>query len=120
MPLVLELFKGTGSWGKVFKKAGYKVISHDIVEKFNPSILGNILNLDHTKLPVPDVIVASPPCNSFSNLAYAARSRDAETMRPLKPQAVLGDKILAKTIQIIKYFLAKNPKLKFVIENLKI
>lgn len=117
MPLLLELFKGTGSAGKVFKKHGYKVLSHDIMGKYNPSITGNILDLNPADLPVPDVIWASPPCNSFSNLAYSAKLRDASTMRPTHPTGVLGDKILAKTVNIIKYLKKKNPKLKFIIEN---
>lgn len=118
-PLVLELFSGTGSWGKVFRKKGMDVLSVDIMEKFHPDIVADVLDLDYKNLPVPDLITASPPCNSFSRLAVSAKTRDWWTLRPLKPQAELGEKLAYKTLEIIKYFLKKNPHLLFVIENPK-
>jgi len=118
-PIVLELFSGTGSWGKVFRKKGMKVTSVDILEKFQPDIVADVLDLDYKSLPVPDLITASPPCNSFSRLAVTAKTRDWWTLQPLKPQAELGEKLAYKTLEIIKYFLKKNPNLLFVIENPK-
>lgn len=122
MPLLLELFKGTGSAGKAFKG---EVISVDNEEEFKPTILTDVLKLDYKKLPTPDVIWASPPCSSFTNMALTRakvsrdgrNQRNTDTMRPLTPSAVLGDKLLNKTIQIIRYFSKKNPKLKWVMEN---
>ena len=116
-PIVLELFSGTGSWGKVFRKKGMEVISVDILPKFNPDIVTDILDLDYKKLPVPDLITASPPCNSFSRLAVSNKTRDWWSLTPLKPSAVLGEKLAYKTLEIIRYFLKKNPNLLFVIEN---
>jgi len=113
----LELFSGTKSWGKVASKHGMDVISVDIEEKYRPTIVADILELDYKKLPVPDLITASPPCNSFSTLARAGRMRDWYTLEPMHPNAVLGNKLLKKTIEIIRYFQKKNPKLLFVIEN---
>jgi len=126
--LLLELFKGTGSAGKAFKKklkSNGRVISLDNELKYHPDILTDILKFDYKKIPVPDFIWASPPCSSFSNLAltkatvhrFAPRVRNSDTMKPLAKSAVLGDKILKKTIEIINYFYSKNPKLKWVIEN---
>ena len=120
--LLLELFKGTGSAGKAFNG---KVISVDNEEKYNPDILTDILKWDYTKIPTPDFIWASPPCSSFSNMALTkdkkhripARVRNVDTMKPLAKSAVIGDKILNKTIEIIRYFKKKNPKLKWVMEN---
>jgi len=115
--LLLELFSGTGSWGKVFRKHGAQVISVDKEAKFHPTIVTDIRDLDYKKLPVPDIITASPPCNSFSTLGRAGRLRDWYTLEPLHPNAVEGEELLYKTIEIIRYFLKKNPKLRFVIEN---
>ena len=42
----LELFKGTGSFGKVAKRMNLDVISLDNVEKYKPDILTDILDLD--------------------------------------------------------------------------
>ena len=122
MPLLLELFKGTGSAGKAFKG---KVISVDNEEKYNPDILTDILKWDYKKIDTPDFIWASPPCSSFTNMALtkdkthrvAPRVRNVDTMKPLAKSAVIGDKILNKTIEIIRYFKKKNPRLRWVMEN---
>jgi site-specific DNA-cytosine methylase len=117
--LLLELFSGTGSYTKAAKELGFDVISVDIVPKFNPTILMDILDWDYKTIPIPDIITASPPCQTFSPLiaSHKTRVRDLNTMEPLTPKGELGDKLLFKTIEIIKYFLHKNPKLKFAIEN---
>jgi len=126
--ILLELFKGTGSAGKAFKrvaKTNIKIISVDNELKYKPDILTDILKLDYTKIPVPDYLWASPPCSSFTNMALTKRTthrfpprvRNVDTMKALGPSAVMGDKILKKTIEIINYFVKKNPKLKWVIEN---
>jgi site-specific DNA-cytosine methylase len=118
--LLLELFKGTGSIGKICKKLKINVISLDLEEKYKPDILTDILNWDYKKLNViPDLIWASPPCNTFSPLAYPLKERNIKTAEPLSERALLGTKILYKTLEIIKYFKKKNPKLIFCIENPK-
>jgi site-specific DNA-cytosine methylase len=120
---MLELFKGTGSQSKAAIKLGIlekNIVSLDIDKKFNPTICCDILELDYTKLEIPDIITASPPCETFSILiaTHKTKVRDYKgDMRPLTPKGERGDAILFKTIEIIKYFLSKNPKLKFVIEN---
>lgn len=88
-------------------------------KKFKPDILIDVLELDYTKLPIPDFIWASTPCNTFSPLVWCNKnpSRDNITYKALNESGRLGDKLLKKTIEIIKYFLKKNPKLKWVIEN---
>ena len=67
-----------------------------------------------------DIITASIPCNSFSTLAVNMRKmRDSKTMEPINNNkiAILGDKLVAKTVEIIEYLQAKNANLKFLIEN---
>ena len=115
----LELFCGTKSVGKVLDKHNFETISVDILKKFNPTIQTDILKLDYKNLPIPDFIWASPPCNSFSRLAITAKTRDHYTLEPKHPNAVLGTQILYKTLEIIQYFIQKNPNLLFVIENPK-
>jgi site-specific DNA-cytosine methylase len=120
MVLLLELFKGTGSFSKAAEELGFDVISVDIVEKYKPTILVNILEWDYKTIPVPDIITASPPCQTFSLFitCHKNKVRDYKgDMRPLNEKGELGDKILFKTLEIINYFLEKNPKLKFSIEN---
>jgi hypothetical protein len=114
---LLELFKGTGSVGKVAKKMGYDVVSLDFEEKYKPDILTDILKWNYKDFPTPDYIWASPPCNTFSPLAYPLKERNIDNAKPYSDRAKLGTKILHKTLEIIGYFLKKNPKLKFCIEN---
>lgn len=124
----LELFKGTGSFGKAAKRRGWKVVSLDNEAKYNPDILADITKWNYKGLDfIPDVITASPPCATFSNMALTkrktfdpnkpARVRNADTMKPLNDYGRLGDRVLKATIEIINYFKKKNPNLKWVVEN---
>ena len=119
---LLELFKGTGSVGKVAKIYKYTVLSIDNEEKYKPDILTDILKWDYKKYSndnnyIPDYIWASPPCESFSPMVYKLHERDPQTAKPLSERARLGTRILYKTLEIINYFKRKNPKLLYCIEN---
>jgi hypothetical protein len=119
---LLEIFKGTGSVGKVCKKMNIDVISLDIEEKYKPDIITDILEWDYIAFYkkykfIPDFIWASPPCNTYSPLAYKLKERDIHTAEPLSKRASLGTEILYKTLEIIYFFIKINPNLLFVIEN---
>ena len=45
MPVLLELFCGTKSIGKVFDQHGWDVVSVDMLYKFEPTICKNVLDL---------------------------------------------------------------------------
>ena len=45
MPVLLELFCGTKSIGKIFDQHGYDVISVDMLSKCEPTICKNVLDL---------------------------------------------------------------------------
>lgn len=119
---LLELFKGTGSVGKVAQKLGFDIVSLDLEPYYTPDIETDILEWDYKRFfkeskYVPDMIWASPPCNTFSPLVYRLKERDTKTAEPFSDRAKLGTKILYKTLEIIAYFKKKNPNLLFVIEN---
>ena len=99
--LLLELFSGTGSVGRVAKNFGYTVISLDLK---NADICSDILEWDYTEYPTGmfHVIWASPPCTEYSRAKTTGVRKIEE-----------ANKIVKKTIEIINYF---NPKY-FVIEN---
>lgn len=109
MPLLLELFCGTKSVGKVASENGYEVISVDINPKCNPDVCIDIMRFDF-KQYVPftfDIIWASPPCNTFSNFNNCRYSPDEILHR----QNTMGVPMLKKTLEIIDYL---KPRLYFI------
>ena len=63
MPHLPELFSGTGSVGKVFREAGWRVTSVDCESKLNLTICCDVLGLEPGMVEGPvDLIWASPPC----------------------------------------------------------
>ena len=128
MVKLLELYKGTGSFGKAAKRFKWSVTSLDNEAKYSPDILVDILKWDYKNIGfTPDVITASPPCATFTNMALTdrkvyspsapARVRNTDTMKPLNDYGRLGDSLLRRTIKIINYWRKKNPRLKFILEN---
>ena len=103
---VLELFSGTGSVGKICKEFGYDVTSLDLK---GADINCDIMNWDYTVYAKDhfDIIWASPPCNSFSCLQYALKSKE-EIYKNIEQN---GLPILRKTEEIINYF---EPKYYFI------
>jgi hypothetical protein len=102
MPMMLELFAGTGSVGNVAKGLGYDVISLD--RDMGAEIQIDIMKWDYTDLPIGlfDVIWASPPCTEYSR-AKSIGIRDIAG----------SNKVFKRTIEIIEYF---SPKY-WIIEN---
>jgi hypothetical protein len=109
---VLELFAGSRSVGKVAEEMGFEVFSVDINNFENIDYVVDILDFDVDNIPfVPDVIWASPPCTYFSVASIGHHWNKNHT--PKTKEAILGLKILNKTLSIIKQF----PQSKFFIEN---
>jgi hypothetical protein len=119
---MFELFKGTGSVGKVANKMGFKVVSLDFDPIYTPDIETDILKWDYKKWAkdndfYPDYIWSSPPCNTFSVLAYPFHERNTKTAVPKSARAKEGTAILHRTLEIIEYFQNQNPKMLYTIEN---
>ena len=108
---LLELFSGTKSVGKVAEKLGYEVISLDLKDA---DINCDILGWDYTIYPVGyfDVIWASPPCNTFSNMRKCRIGKHGYTEKSLQDDIDnIGLPIVRKTEEVIDYF---NPKYYFI------
>jgi DNA-binding MarR family transcriptional regulator len=65
---VLELFCGTKSFTKVAEARGHECRTLDMDPSFEPTICKDIMDLSYDDLGEfkPDIIWASPPCESFS------------------------------------------------------
>jgi hypothetical protein len=108
---LLELFKGTGSVGKVATDYGYEVVSLDFDAKTNPTILADITMWDYSVYPPDyfDIIWASPDCRVWSKLNYSRYSA-YEIVDRIKN---IGEPVIRAMNAIISYF---NPRL-YAIEN---
>ena len=108
---LLELFSGTKFVGKVAEQLGYEVVSLDLK---NADINCDILEWDYTIYPTGyfDVIWASPPCNTFSNMRKCRIGKHGYTNETLQKDIDnIGLPILRRTEEIIYYF---QPKYYFI------
>lgn len=117
---VLDLFSGTGGWSDPWLACRHDVVRveldpdlaertgaivHDITDV--PGLIGRLEGWR------PDVILSSPPCNSFSTMTMGRMwTPDGE---PKHPTAVLGRAAVEATLRLIvaldpDYFVIENPR----------
>lgn len=76
-PLLLDLFCCAGGAGVGYQRAGFDVIGVDIVTRLNnpsPFLQADAMTLDPKFIAMFDAIHASPPCQSYSDLAKRNRN----------------------------------------------
>jgi DNA (cytosine-5)-methyltransferase 1 len=86
-PLLLDLFCGAGGAGVGYQRAGFDVVGVDIVPRPSnplPFIQADALTLDPKFIALFDAIHASPPCQSYSDLAKRNGNAD-EWPRLIEP-----------------------------------
>jgi len=111
---VLELFAGSRSFSKVAEEMGMETFTTDYKPFDKIDYVVDILDFNINKIPFkPDIIWASPPCTYFSVASIGHHWNKDHT--PKTPEAILGVKIVQKTLDIIKfleprYFFIENPR----------
>lgn len=125
---VLELFAGTQSIGKEFRKAGHTVLSVEL----NPVFADAPFHLEQWTLSVDnlkakaverflrggvDIVWASPMCTTHSIAAISHHRKQGENglLLPKSENAFIHDKTLLSTLHLIrdlkpKYFFIENPR----------
>lgn len=113
---VLDLYAGLEGWSEPWRRDGHEVFSVDWDASFPVDLHADILSLDAKDLPwAPDVILASPPCETFSLMSVGHYWTAEHT--PKNEKAVTHYKMVDKTLQLIEelapmYWLMENPRAK--------
>lgn len=111
---VLELFAGTKSFSNMAEELGLQTFTSDIDPSFDTDYTTDILDFDTCKIPFkPDIIWASPPCESFSVASIGKHWNIDNT--PKTQRAEGGVEMVRKAIEIIeelkpKYWFIENPR----------
>ncbi len=113
---VLDLFAGLKGWSEPFERRGHEVFSIDNDVRFDVDLHADIETLDTDILPwVPDIILASPPCQAFSVMTIGRNWTIEHT--PKTEKAELAIRLVEATRRIIEelspiYFVIENPRAK--------
>ena len=91
----LDLFSGSGSVARVLRDLGWEVLTLDNAERARADISQDILEWEYWNFPKGyfQLVTAGPPCQEYS-MAKTIGTRDLEG----------ADKLILKTLEIIKYF----------------
>src|SRR5688572_20267797 len=111
---VLDLFSGLDGWGAAFRDRGHQVVSLDLDPRFGSDFQMDILNLNG--LGKWDVIVASPPCETFSVASIGTHwGGGRRAYEPKTPEAIVGLAVARKTFDLIEkarptWYVIENPR----------
>jgi hypothetical protein len=111
---VLDLFAGLGGWSAPFLERGHEVYRIDNDPRFEVESHADILTLAAADLPWrPDIILASPPCESFSVLTIGRNWAPGRV--PKTDGARLAIALVEATRRLLDdlapaYFVVENPR----------
>lgn len=117
---VLDLFSGTGGFSQAFRESDeYDVVEVDNNEAgdFDPDIEADIMQLSADELPDADIVLASPPCKSFSmgSIGHHWHKHTEEVRLPESETAYIGVQLVYKALWLIRqiepdYWFLENPR----------
>ena len=112
----IELFSCTKSFSKVAKRRGHSTFTIDNDPCLKPDQVIDILLLKAKDLPKVDILWASPPCTAFSTASMGRHwGGGFRAYIPISETAVIGQKMVKKTIRIIqqtkpRWWFIENPR----------
>ena len=113
---IVELFAGTASFSRVANYFGHETFTIDNDPIFKTDMVTDILDLSWSDIPDrfqdAEVIWASPPCTSFSQMAVRMHW---DYFTPKTEFAKVSIELIRKTIELInesdcKYWFIENPR----------
>ena len=103
---VIDLFAGLGGWSKPFIERGHEIFRIDWNKKFDLELVADVNNLQVDDFPwEPDIILASPPCETFSISSIGHHWNRDRT--PKTEEAKIGIELVKNTVKLIKESNAK-------------
>jgi hypothetical protein len=118
---VVDLFAGLRGWSIPWEERGHLVFSTDIDEMFDVDLHADILDLTIDDFPfVPQVVLASPPCEAFSVLTIGKNWTGPDDDPPHHPKteaARYALSLVEKTVSLINDWRKEGGVRFFVIEN---
>lgn len=112
---VLDLFSGLEGWSGPMREQGHDVYRVELLEMFQAEHR-DVLDFHPSMLPwKPDLIVASPPCTSFSMMSIGTHW--THDNQPKTSTAEMGIRLVRRSIELVKqikpsFWVIENPRAK--------
>lgn len=110
---IIDLYSGLRGWSEPWEERGHEVCAIDHDERFDAEIHADVGALRPADLPWhPDVILASPPCETFSPLARDLNYTPAG--EPKNDRAAAALELVRATVRLITaigpaFWIVENP-----------
>lgn len=113
---VLDLFSGLRGWSEPFHERGHETFTIELAEHFEADAhidCGDVAAVLEAVPWQPDIILASPPCTSFSMMTVGKNwTHDGQ---PKRETAVQGQRLVLATVRIIaalrpRWWIIENPR----------